>query len=60
MRAHAGEPPLKPGRGVSVGVVSKSTEGVVRAPEQSVHSHIPRQKLEQGSTEAAIVLQFVL
>ena len=62
--AHAGGPLALsiPGRGVLVGVVSTLTEGVVRvrAPGQSVHLHIPRQKLEQGPSKAAIVVLFFL
>ena len=42
--AHAGELLVKP-------VASTLTEGVVQVPGQSVHSHIPRQKSEQGLSE---------
>ena len=59
MCAHAGEPPSKPGRGVSRSDIMP-TEGVVRVQEESVHSHVPRQKPEQESTEAAIVVSFLL
>ena len=59
MCAHAGEPPSKPRRGVSRNGLMP-TEGVVRAQEESVHSHVPRQKPEQESTKAAIVVSFLL